>query len=230
MAETQQILVVEDEADIRELLSLLILRQGHTVKQCSSGVQALEVLTSQFSRPFDLVILDWMLPDLSGIEVLQALRKQGSTMPVLMVTAKADPESIVQGLESGADDYVTKPFDPTVLMARIKALLRRSQEKLSSEDADVLRFGDLTMNLQSHEVHCHGEELHLTPSEFKILASMAQNQGRVMTREQLIAVAQGEGVTVTGRTIDTHVFGLRKKLGACADWIETIRGVGYRIK
>lgn len=227
-----QILVVEDEADIRELLSLLILRQGHTVKQCSSGAQALQVLTSELSRPFDLVILDWMLPDLSGIEVLQAIRKQGSAVPVLMVTAKADPESIVQGLDAGADDYVTKPFDPVILTARIKALLRRSQEKVSdnSSDIDILRFGELSVNLQTYEVRCHDEELHLTPSEFKILSYMAQNQGRVMTRDQLIKVAQGEGVTVTGRTIDTHVFGLRKKLGPCADWIETIRGVGYRIK
>lgn len=229
-----QILVVEDEADIRELLSLLILRQGHTVKQCSSGAQALEVLTSELNRPFDLVILDWMLPDLSGLEVLQAIRKQGSAIPVLMVTAKADPESIVQGLDAGADDYVTKPFDPVILTARIKALLRRSQEKeKSSDDAadlDLLRFGELSVNLQTYEVYCHDEELHLTPSEFKILSYMAQNQGRVMTRDQLIKVAQGEGVTVTGRTIDTHVFGLRKKLGPCADWIETIRGVGYRIK
>lgn len=227
-----QILVVEDEADIRELLSLLILRQGHTVKQCSSGAQALQVLTSELSRPFDLVILDWMLPDLPGIEVLQAIRKQGSAIPVLMVTAKADPDSIVQGLEAGADDYVTKPFDPAILTARIKALLRRAQEKVpeDSGEIDVLRFGGLSLNLQTYEVRCYDEELHLTPSEFKILSYMAQNQGRVMTREQLITVAQGEGVTVTGRTIDTHVFGLRKKLGPCADWIETIRGVGYRIK
>lgn len=222
-----QVLVVEDEAEIRELISLLLLRQGHRVQQCGSAVEAIEKLQK---NQFDLMVLDWMLPHMSGLDLLKNLSR--GPMPVLMVTAKSEPRDIVAGLEAGADDYITKPFEPSIFMARIKALLRRLNAKSSAESLprDLLRIGDLTINTASYEVTSKGEMIHLTPSEFKILTTMAQNQGRVLTRDQLIEVAQGEGVSVTGRTIDTHVFGLRKKLGEWGDWIETIRGVGYRIR
>jgi two-component system phosphate regulon response regulator PhoB len=223
-----KILVVEDELEIRELISLLLLRQGHAVQHCDNGKQALDLIKT---NPFDLVVLDWMLPQLSGIDFLKNIQADKFKIPVLMVTAKAEPQDIVLGLESGADDYVTKPFQPSVFVARVKALLRRSRGMSEpAKKSDELIFGTMKINLASYEVICGSEKIHLTPSEFKILSTMALNQGRVMTRDQLVEIVQGEGISVTGRTIDTHVFGLRKKLNECADWIETIRGVGYRIR
>lgn len=223
---TAQILVVEDEAEILELISLLLLRQGHRVQQCRSAIEAVDFLKKE---KFDLVVLDWMLPHYSGIDLLKSI---GSNKPpVLMVTAKAEAQDIVTGLEAGADDYITKPFEPAIFIARVKAMLRRAQVVSGQiQNQDIIKIGTLTMNLASYEVLDGPAPLHLTPSEFKILATLAQNRGRVMTRDHLIEIVQGEGISVTGRTIDTHVFGLRKKLGESADWIETIRGVGYRVK
>jgi two-component system phosphate regulon response regulator PhoB len=227
-----QILVVEDESEIRELISLLLLRQGHSVQQCASVPEALAALQK---NSCDLIVLDWMLPEYSGLDLLKQLAHvttpQGHKIPVLMVTAKAEPENIVEGLEAGADDYITKPFEPSIFTARVKALLRRGQaQSQAATTKEVIHLGDLVVNMATYEVRCGNEAIHLTPSEFKILSTMAANQGRVLTRDQLIEVVQGEGISVTGRTVDTHVFGMRKKLGACADWIETIRGVGYRVK
>lgn len=220
-----QILVIEDEHEIRELISLLLLRQGHRVQQCGSATEGLEHLKN---NQFDMIILDWMLPQMSGIEFLKTLSPE---IPVLMVTAKTEPQDIVMGLESGADDYITKPFEPSVLTARVRALLRRSAQNKSGEaKTELLKIGNISLNLATYEVLINQEPVHLTPSEFKILSEMMASQGRVLTRDYLIEVVQGEGISVTGRTVDTHVFGLRKKLGAEADWIETIRGVGYRIR
>jgi two-component system, OmpR family, phosphate regulon response regulator PhoB len=179
------------------------------------------------------MVLDWMLPQMSGIELLKTLDQEAaSKIPVLMVTAKAEPENIVQGLEAGADDYITKPFEPAIFSARVKALLRRSSAQKSAEDSEQkeINIGPLSLNTETYEVKLSGEVVHLTPSEFKILSTMASSQGKVLTRDHLISVVQGDGISVTGRTIDTHVFGLRKKMGEASDWIETIRGVGYRVK
>lgn len=227
-----QVLVVEDEPEIRELVSLLLLRQGHKVQQCGSALEALESLKKD---NFDLMVLDWMLPNMSGVELLRSLGQRASGPPVLMLTAKAEPTDIVQGLEAGADDYITKPFEPNVFTARIKALLRRSKQlqtpvAAQAAPSEIIRLGNISINTSSYEVRCGAEIIHLTPSEFKILTCMGENQGRVMTRDQLIEIVQGEGISVTGRTVDTHVFGLRKKLGDCSEQIETIRGVGYRVK
>ncbi len=224
-----QILVVEDEAEIRELISLLLLRQGHRVQQCGSAIEALDWLKK---TDYDLVVLDWMLPQLSGIELLKHLSENGlkKNCPVLMVTAKSEPTDIVQGLEAGADDYITKPFEPSVFAARVRALLRRQSPQGTTDRLEVLSAGGLTVDLKTYQVKAMNEVIHLTPSEFKILSAMLEEQGRVMTRDRLIEIVQGEGINVTGRTIDTHVFGLRKKLGPCSEVIETIRGVGYRVK
>lgn len=224
-----EIVVIEDETDIRDLLVLVLSRQGYRVTALGSAVGFREQLQE---KNWDLVVLDWMLPQVSGLQVLQSLASLPTQVvrpPVLMVTAKAEPADIVAGLEAGADDYLTKPFDPNVLLARVKALLRRSSQAVAGRP-EILQMGDIVMDLGAHEVKIAGGLVHLTPSEFKILHEMGLRKGRVLTREQLIAAVQGEGISVTGRTIDTHVFGLRKKLGASADWIETIRGVGYRIK
>lgn len=221
------ILVVEDETEIRELIALHLLRQGFKVTECDNVTDAMEQLRK---KKFDVILLDWMLPGLSGIDLLGFLKDKEIDSRVLMVTAKTDPSEIVHGLESGADDYLTKPFDPVILMARVRALMRRVPKKESAEAQDEMHIGPLYINFHTYDVMLNNEKLHLTPSEFKLLGIMIQNQGRVLTRDSLIENIQGEGVNVIGRTIDTHVFGLRKKLGSWGDRIETIRGVGYRIK
>lgn len=225
-------LVVEDEAPIRELLALILVREGYQVQTVSTPDQALSWMEQ---NEYDLMIIDWMLPAMSGVELIKTIRERRVTTPILMVTAKTQPEDIVTGLESGADDYVTKPFDSTVLKARIQALLRRSKAASGGMSGEValpeeLKLGQILLKPAQHEVYVRGEMVHLTPSEFKILQEMLQNIGRVLTREYLMSKVQGEGIIVTGRTIDTHVFALRKKIGDQAEYIETIRGVGYRIR
>lgn len=222
------VLVVEDEQEIRELMALHLLRQGFRVTECASAEEALNEMNRQ---NFSLFVLDWMLPGMSGVDIVEKIKAHSSSTPVLMVTAKTEPQDIVAGLEKGADDYLTKPFNPTVFVARIKALLRRNQVRTApvSDENEVSLMG-LKINFKSYEISYNGEPLHLTPSEFKLLGALVQNHGCVLTREQLIENIQGEGINVVGRTIDTHVFGLRKKLGEWGDRIETIRGVGYRVK
>ncbi|MGE3974674.1 MAG: response regulator transcription factor [Bdellovibrionales bacterium] len=227
----KNILVVEDDNEIRDLIVSQLKSEGYSVEEVSSGEIALQKMQQGH---FDLVVLDWMLPGLDGLALTKTLKagaiEKAAKIPILMVTAKAESDDIIRGLESGADDYVTKPFDLAVLKARVKALLRRGTgEPISPSTKDEIRFGELTINVRSHDVHCQNEPVSLTLSEFKLLTALAQNRGRVLTRDQLINLIQGDGVAVIDRTVDTHVFGLRKKLGSCAELIETIRGVGYRI-
>lgn len=220
-----KVLVVEDESEIRELMALHLARQGYQVTESDTCEGALDKLKSQ---NFDLLVLDWMLPGMSGVEFLDRMKTLKLNLRVLMVTAKSEPQDIVFGLEKGADDYLTKPFDPSVFLARVKVLLRR--EGAQNTAKSHFEFNGLKINFDSYEVFFGGQLLHLTPSEYKLLAILVQNQGRVLTRDQLIARVQGEGISVTGRTVDTHIFGLRKKLGTWADHIDTIRGIGYRYK
>jgi len=230
-----QILVVEDEVEIRQLISLHLRREGYEVTEVDDGNAALNQLSN---KRFNLVILDWMLPGKSGLEITRWVRSQGQFehTPVLFVTAKTEPEHIATGLDAGADDYLSKPFDTLVLMARVNALLRRQQWLKQVEHSgkthqlQELKVGELTLFPESFESYLRGEKIDLTRSEFKLLAALMENQGKVLSRESLIEGIQGEGVNVVGRTIDTHVFGLRKKLGDHADIIETIRGVGYRVR
>lgn len=223
MKHAARILVVEDETDIRELIVLHLSREGHRVEACGNGLEAMRQLESQ---EFDLIVLDWMLPDKSGLEILKDLRRTlgHEAVAVLMVTAKGANSDLVMGLENGADDYLVKPFELSVLMARARALLRRLDRKETA-----LTMGPLVIDEAAHEARLDGKAVSLTPYEFKLLVTLAQNQGRVLTRDQLIREVQGGGVSVVERAIDTHVFGLRKKLGEAADLIETVRGVGYRI-
>ncbi len=238
---SERILVVEDETEIRELIVLHLERAGFEVSAAGSAEEG-ESLLEQHS--FGVVVLDWMLPGRHGPQFAKILRNNLDTinLSILMVTAKAAPDDIVAGLEAGADDYLSKPFEPSVLVARVKALLRRHPRsesvvapKREAKAAAIIKeaevkLGGLTMNPETYDVKCGDEPISLTPSEFKLLLALAHNKGRVLTRNSLIDQIQGEGVSVVGRTVDTHVFGLRKKLGACADVIETVRGIGYRVK
>jgi two-component system, OmpR family, phosphate regulon response regulator PhoB len=224
-----RVLLVEDEGDVRDLMLLHLKREGLDSTAVDNGEEALKLLTSQ---RYDLLVLDWMLPGLSGLEICKRIRNQGavsSSFPILMVTARADTADIVIGLEMGADDYITKPFEIPVFLARVRSLIRRSQTSQQGGDSRF-QCGELVLDIEQHRVLCGKEELDLTPSEFKLLSALMSNQGRVLSRERLIDLVQGQGVAVVDRAIDTHVFGLRKKLGACAEVVETIRGVGYRVR
>lgn len=228
----KRVLVVEDEAEIRQLIGLHLKREGFEVTEAPDGEQGLLGLSRQ---KYDLLILDWMLPKLNGLEMTRWVRgrKDLDRMPILFVTAKTEPEHIAAALDSGADDYVNKPFDTLVLMARVHALLRRHQwlEKVDeNKNQNLLKLKELVLDRDAFSAELFGQKLELTRSEFKLLEAMMENQGKVLTREALIQCIQGEGVNVIGRTIDTHIFGLRKKLGEYSDFVETIRGVGYRIR
>lgn len=229
---SKRILVAEDEPEIRQLLVLHLKREGFAVDEVSDGEEARQLL---LSNKYNLVVVDWMMPSLSGLELTRWTRQQDSTsyLPILFVTAKTEPEHIAAGLDAGADDYLTKPFDTLVLMARVNALVRRQdwlERRLKEAPGTTLTLGPLALDPQTYEVKLAGQVLELTRSEFRLLESLMGNQGKVCSRESLIEEIQGEGVNVVGRTVDTHVFGLRKKLGEHADIIETIRGVGYRVR
>ena len=229
-----KVLIVEDEQDICELMSFHLSKQNIHVDTAKDGRLAYDKL---LKNRYDLVIMDWMIPEVSGLDLISWMRKKEHIQyktPVLMVTAKSDPESIVLGLETGADDYMIKPFDFNVLRARVKNLLertefiKRSQEKEKGDS--VLSMGEIALNKESHEVTVAERVVDLTYSEFRMLEILISNQGRVLSRKQITSFIQGEDVIAAGRTIDTHISSLRKKLGPPhGDKIETVRGVGYRI-
>ncbi|MEK6556156.1 MAG: response regulator transcription factor [Bdellovibrionota bacterium] len=228
MKPASSIFVIEDENDIAELIRFNLSLEGYHVETFSSGEMGLQAIASK--KP-DLIILDLMLPGLSGIEVCTRLRAQEATKktPIVMVTAKGEENDVVRGLESGADDYVTKPFSPKVLLARVEAVLRRvggAQKGI----LDVVRQAGLEINPGKVEVLVNGEKIDLTQSEFKILQFLAQRPGWVFTRMQIVEAIRGENYSVTDRTIDFQMVGLRKKMGDLGGMIETVRGVGYRFK
>ena len=220
-------LVVEDDPAIAQLLKLNLLQLGLVVDIAASAELALLEIKR---HPYDLCLLDWMLPGMQGVDFLKKIRPEFKNLKVIIVSAKADADSIVSGFDSGADDYLTKPFESKVLGARVRNLMRRLQEEgKAPTPVEQISYNGLDVDLNRHIVRYLNSEIHLTPSEFKLLTELCKARGKVLTRDQLIALIQGEDVSVTGRTIDTHVFALRKKIGAWSKHIETIRGVGYRI-
>jgi two-component system, OmpR family, phosphate regulon response regulator PhoB len=224
------ILVVEDEQDIRDLISFQMKSEGHQVTAVESADKAVTVL--ERGDQIDLFIIDWMLPgSMNGLEFTKKLRshKTFKNSPVIMITALTQPDNIVSGLDAGADDYITKPFDLAVLQARVRVQLRGIESAKNSGE-DKLTFGNLTIEVTKCRVFVNKEEVVLTSTEFKILLLLAQKPGHVFTRDQFISNIQGDNVFVTGRTIDTHIAGLRKKLGDASNVIETIRGIGYRFR
>ena len=224
-----KILIIEDEQSIADLIEMSLKSLNTEIDKVASAEQAQFLIQN---KKYDLAIVDWMLPEEQGPDLIHRLKKDYPDLLFLMVTAKADVESIVEGLSRGADDYLTKPFDHRVLVARVKNLLQRvhyRQEVVAQANEDIIDFNGLKIDFLRVQVAVRGESIHLTPSEFKLLGHLLKSQGRVLSRDQLVNLIQGEDVTVTGRTIDTHVFALRKKLGDWADAIETIRGIGYRV-
>lgn len=224
----ETILIVDDEEDILELIRHNLSREGYTVVAAETGEKALTVATT---KPFDMVLLDLMLPGLDGLEVAKRLKGNDRTrhIPIIMLTAKGEEADIVTGLELGADDYMTKPFSPRVLLARIKAVMRRRPEPSDNAD-DVLRIHELAIHMGRREVKAGGEVIDLTFTEFQVLFYLSKRPGWVLTRSQIVDAVRGNDYPVTDRSVDVQIVGLRKKLGAYGKYIETVRGVGYRFK
>ncbi len=226
-----RILVVEDEPDVAELVAFHLRRRGHRVETVDEAATAWRRL---LEGGVDLVVLDLMLPgETDGVELCRRVRREPSTasLPIVMVTARDEEVDRVVGFEVGADDYVVKPFSPRELVLRIEAVLRRSGAGAPRDEADErLRFGPLRIDLPAHRVEVDGQLVQLTALEFRLLAWLARRPGRVHRREQLLEHVWGYAPGVGSRTVDTHVKRLRAKLGPAAEWIETVRGVGYRLR
>ena len=224
----ETILVVDDEEDILELIRFHLARDGYTVTTSASGEDAIKQARRQ---RFDLIVLDLMLPGVDGFEVAKTLKADPKTgaVPILMLTARGEDADIVTGLEIGADDYVTKPFGPRVLCARVKSVLRR-RGQAPVDEGQVLRFQDLEIDPGRRVVTVGGAPLELTFTEFQLLLVLARRPGWVFTRSQIVDAVRGSDYPVTDRSVDVQVVGLRKKLGPHGKVIETVRGVGYRFK
>ncbi|MBL6931565.1 MAG: phosphate regulon transcriptional regulator PhoB [Rhodospirillales bacterium] len=221
------ILIVEDEAPQAEMLRYNLESEGYRTALASDGEEGLALAQSLVP---DLAILDWMLPGMSGVDLCRSLRASDATraMPIILLTARGEEGDRVQGLDSGADDYVVKPFSPREVMARVRALLRRARPSLSEEE---LSYGDIQMDLAAHKVKRAGQTLHLGPTEFRLLRALMERPGRVLSRDRLLDLAWGREIYVEDRTVDVHVRRLRKALneGGQVDVIRTVRGEGYAI-
>ncbi len=224
----EHILAVEDEEDIQELIAYNLRKDGYEVTSVVSGEDALKKARA---KPPGLVLLDLMLPGIDGLEVCKILRNDPKTshIPIIMLTAKGEEADIVTGLELGADDYIVKPFSPRVLIARMKAVLRRNELK-KDEGLRTIKIHDLVINPGRREVLVKNKPVDLTYTEFQMLHFLASRPGRVYTRYQMIDAVRGTEYAVTDRSVDVQIVGLRKKLGAAGRLIETVRGVGYRFK
>jgi two-component system, OmpR family, alkaline phosphatase synthesis response regulator PhoP len=224
----ESILVVEDEDDIRELLRYNLAKEGYRVVWAASGEEALKAIRA--SLP-DLVLLDLMLPGLDGLDVCRSLKQDPHTrnLPIVMLTAKGEEADIIVGLELGADDYVTKPFNLRVLLARLRAVLRRRIAAPLPETAP-LAIHDLVIHPGRHEVLVQGRPADLTATEFRLLNLLARRPGWVFTRNQIVNEIHGDDYPVTERAVDVQMVSLRKKLGHLGKYLETVRGIGYRFK
>ncbi len=225
----EHILVIEDEEDILALVHYNLSREGFRVSCAQSGEEGLKA--ARELAP-DLIVLDLMLPGMDGLEVCRVLKREGATsqIPLVMLTARGEEHDIVTGLELGADDYVTKPFSPKVLLSRLKAVLRRRERESAPEESEPVRIGEITIHPGRNEVLVDGEPVDLTFTEFRVLQLLAGRPGWVFTRYQIVNAVRGDDYCVTDRAVDVQIVGLRKKLGPAGKYIETVRGVGYRFK
>jgi two-component system alkaline phosphatase synthesis response regulator PhoP len=223
------ILVVEDELDILELISYHMESEGYRIIQTTSGEHGLKM--AQKEHP-DLILLDLMLPGIDGLEVCRRLKREENTreIPIMMLTAKTQELDQITGLESGADDYLTKPFSPNILAARVKAVLRRRNSEEKKEIPTIMEVHDIIIDTARHEVKADGELVSLSATEFGILRYLAENPGWVFSRNQIIDAVKGSDYPVTERSVDVQILGLRKKLGDQGRHIETVRGFGYRLR
>ncbi len=224
----QNILIIEDEEDVIELIRYNLEKEGYQVVASKSGEKGLSI--AKKSRP-SLILLDLMLPDLDGLELCRILKRNESTeaIPIIMVTARGEEADIVAGLELGADDFISKPFSPRVLLARIKAVLRRISVKLPG-DQDKIDLGNIVVDPGRFEVLSDGHPVSLTATEFSLLHYLARRPGWVFSRSQIVNAVRGDDYPVTDRSVDVQIVGLRKKLGQTGARIETVRGIGYRMK
>ena len=222
-----RILIVEDEETLAELLEYNLASEGYSVRVAMDGEDAMLALDEE--RP-DLILLDWMLPSLSGIEICRRIRSRAEMqdMPIIMMTARSEEADRIRGLDTGADDYLTKPFSIPELVARVRALLRRARPTLAS---DTATFGDLALDRETRRVHRAGKEIHLGPTEFRLLDCLMQRPGRVYSRDQLLDLVWGRDVNVEDRTVDVHIGRLRKALNGRKqrDPIRTVRASGYAL-
>lgn len=221
------ILVVDDEEDIVALVELNLAREDYKVLACGTGEQALEIAHSKLP---DLMILDLMLPGIDGLEVCRRLKNHPKTMqiPIIILSAKGEEADIVAGLELGADDYITKPFNGKVLVARVRRVLRKSIAPIGEKA--TIRVHDITIDPARREVLVGNKPVELTFTEFNILHILARRPGLVFTRYQIVDAIRGSDYVVTDRAVDVQIVSLRKKLGGCGEYIETVRGVGYRFR
>jgi len=222
-----RILVVDDEMDILELLRYNLEKEGYQVYTAATGETAVQIATEKMP---DLIVLDLMLPGIDGMEVCRILKRDNRTsdIPIIMLTARTEDVDIVTGLELGAEDYVTKPFSPKVLIARIRTIFRRERTSDRPSDETMIRVHNMVINATRREVRVNDELVTLTASEFDILYFLASHPGWVYSRDRIITAVKGEDYPVTERSIDVQIVGLRRKLGDAGDYIETVRGVGYR--
>jgi two-component system, OmpR family, alkaline phosphatase synthesis response regulator PhoP len=225
----QRILAVDDEDPILELIRYNLEKDGFRVMTCRTGEDAVRLARSELP---DLVILDLMLPGMSGLDVCRKLKESPATqeIPVIMATAKTEDTDIVIGLELGADDYVTKPFSPKVLAARVRTVLRRKNRKPADIEGSRIELHGISIDPERHEMLSDGKDLALSATEFQIFEFLARNPGRVFSRSHIISAVKGSAYPVTERSIDVQILSIRKKLGEKADILETVRGIGYRMK
>ena len=227
----KSILIVEDDEDIQQLVGYNLIKAGFQVEYADSGEEALGKIKKQYP---DLILLDIMLPGMDGIEVCKVLRTENETaeIPIIMLTAKGEETDIVEGFELGADDYITKPFSPKILLSRIKAVLRRKVKEEAApstpERGEVIKTENIIINPGRYEVTVDDQQVNLTPTEFGILKLLAKRPGWVFSRQQIIDEVRGYDYMITPRAIDVQVFSLRKKMGDAGKKIETVRGIGYR--
>jgi len=226
---SKNILVIEDEEDIRELVRYNLEREKFKISEAESGEKGLK--KAEKDKP-DLILLDLMLPGKDGMQICRELKQSDQTrnIPVVMMTARGEESDIVAGLELGAEDYVVKPFSPKVLVARVKAVLRRNTQTPLLSGEDVLKIYDLCIHPGRHEVTVKEKPVDLTASEFAVLHFLARRPGWVFTRYQIVDAVHGEDYPVTERSVDVQIVGLRKKLGHAGEYIETVRGIGYRFR
>lgn len=231
MSKTDKILVVDDEIDILNLLDYNLKKAGFSVLLAKDGPEAIDAALA--SRP-DLIILDIMLPNMEGTEVLRRLKahEAARTIPVIMLTAKGEEIDKIVGFELGAEDYITKPFSPRELILRVRAVLKRSADTKANEPGKAVTIGfrELSVDLERHKVAVNGVEVTLSSTEFNLLKELIQAKGRVLSRDTILDRAWGRDCFVIPRTVDTHVRRLRAKLKSAGDYIETVRGVGYRFR